>query len=101
MIEHVFLIFFSLMFFLFLLQVPNSMPLLTVEKKSERKNGPVNETFVLPKTEAKGQLISKELFCVFKSTNKKPTNFLRISALAFKKRLNQNELRHFVMLNFP
>ena len=77
------------------------MPLLTVEKKSERKNGPVNGTFVLPKTEAKGQLISKELFCVFKSTNKKLTNFLRISALAFKKRLNQNELRHFVMLNFP
>ena len=34
------------------------MPLLTVEK-NERKNGQVNETFVLPKTEAKGQLISK------------------------------------------
>ena len=66
MIEHVFL-----MFFLFLLQVPNSMPLLTVEKKAEGKNGQVNETFVLPKTEAKGQLISKGHFGVFKSTKKK------------------------------
>ena len=46
------------------------MPLLTVEKKAEGKNGQVNETFVLPKTEAKGQLISKGHFGVFKSTKK-------------------------------
>ena len=46
------------------------MPLLTVEKKNERKNGQVNETFVLPKTEATGQLISKGHVGVFRSTKK-------------------------------
>ena len=74
------------MFSLFLLQVPNSIPLLTVEKKTERKN----ETFVLPKTEAKGQLISKGHFGVFKSTKKRTNKmFERISALSSKKPLNQ------------
>ena len=37
----------------------------------------------------KGQLISKGLFGVFKSTKKTNKNFVRISALAFKKRSNQ------------
>ena len=45
------------------------MSLLTVEK-NERKNVQVNETFVLPKTEAKGQLISKGHVGVLKSTKK-------------------------------
>ena len=45
------------------------MPLLTVEK-NERKNDHVNETFVLPKTEVKGQLISKGHVCVLKCTKK-------------------------------
>ena len=57
-------------------KVPNSIRLSTVEKKTERKNGQVNETFVPPKTEAKGQLISKGFFGVFKST-KKPTIFFQ------------------------
>ena len=87
--EHVpILDFYSLMFSLFLLQVPNSIPLSTVEKKTEHKNGQVNETFVLPKTEAKGQLISKGHFGVFKST-KRTIFFLRIFAVAFKKMLNK------------
>ena len=40
---------------------------------------------------AKGQLTSKELFGVIVWT-KKPTIFLKISALASKKRLNQKKI---------
>ena len=46
------------------------MPLLAIEKKTEHKNGQVNETFVIPKTDAKGQFISEGHFGVFKSTKK-------------------------------
>ena len=44
----------------------------------------------------KGQLISKGLFDVIVWT-KKPTNFLRISALAFKKRANHKIIIQLVV----
>ena len=70
------------------------MPLLTVEKKTEHKNGQVNETSVLPKTEAKGQLISEGQFGVFKSTKKKN------SALVFKE-IELKKVEVLYCLNCP
>ena len=56
--------------------------------------------FLLTSLALKGQLISKGIYCVFKS-NKKPTKFLlRISTLASKKRLNQKLIIQ-IMLNNP
>ena len=48
----------------------------------------VSNTYYQKKPVAKGQLISKCYFGVFKSTKKNNEIFLRISDLAFKKRLN-------------
>ena len=49
---------------------------------------------------AKGQLISKGLFGVFKSTNTvKMKKFVRISALASKKRSNQKKTLYYTYNN--
>ena len=48
----------------------------------------VSNTYYQKKPVAKGQLISKCSFGVFKLTKKQQRNFSRISALAFKKRSN-------------
>jgi len=65
-------------------QAPNSMPLLTVEKKTEHKNGQVNETFVLPKEEKipiETKVLSKTPEYPPLNEKAKPINLTPISGL--------------------